>query len=67
MSKVRIAVEWGFGGIARFWPCLDMRLSQKLYLSPLETALLQSETLFLIGNFALVQLMSNAMALLKVR
>ncbi|ETP37518.1 hypothetical protein F442_14680 [Phytophthora nicotianae P10297] len=35
MSKVRIAVEWGFGGIARFWPCLDMRLSQKLYLSPL--------------------------------
>ncbi|ETM35217.1 hypothetical protein L914_17846, partial [Phytophthora nicotianae] len=34
MSKVRIAVEWGFGGIARFWPCLDMRLSQKLYLSP---------------------------------
>ncbi|ETM39592.1 hypothetical protein L914_14264 [Phytophthora nicotianae] len=34
-------------------------------MSKLETALLQSETLFLIGNFALVQLMSNAITLLK--
>eukprot|EP00644_Phytophthora_capsici_P011366 jgi/Phyca11/119086/e_gw1.37.80.1 len=37
MSKVRVAVEWGFGGIVRLWLFLDMRLSQKLYLSPVGT------------------------------
>ncbi|EGZ22266.1 hypothetical protein PHYSODRAFT_489016 [Phytophthora sojae] len=34
MSKVRVAVEWGFGGIIRLWPFLVLRLSQRLYLSP---------------------------------
>eukprot|EP00033_Pygsuia_biforma_P007133 GCRY01008105.1.p1 GENE.GCRY01008105.1~~GCRY01008105.1.p1 ORF type:complete len:182 (+),score=4.36 GCRY01008105.1:505-1050(+) len=37
MSKVREAVEWGYGQIVRLWAFLDFRKNLKLYLSPVAT------------------------------
>ncbi|KAF4137475.1 DDE superfamily endonuclease [Phytophthora infestans] len=34
MSAVRVSVEWGFGGITRLWPYVDVKVSSKLLLSP---------------------------------
>ena len=35
MSRARISVEWGFGGVVSTWAFVDMRRNQKLGLSPL--------------------------------
>lgn len=37
MSAVRVSVEWGFGGITRLWPFIDMKFASKLQLSPVGT------------------------------
>lgn len=37
MSKVREAVEWGYGQIVRLWAFLDFHKNLKMYLSPVAT------------------------------
>ncbi|KAF4146458.1 DDE superfamily endonuclease [Phytophthora infestans] len=35
MSVVRVAVEYGFGGVTRLWPYVNIKVSSKLLLSPI--------------------------------